>query len=289
MTLAELHRDMTALLRDSGIERPHLAAEILIAAALKIKRIEIYSHSEREAGASGAGLARAHCRRLAGGEPLQRILGDAHFFDSVFRIEPGVFIPRPETEILVETAAGLLKETGRPTDGLRILDLCAGSGVVALSMLKMLPGARASAVEITPGGAKNIAENAAALGLENRIEIFEGDLYGPLGERRGEFDAIVANPPYIPTADILVVPPVVRDHDPHAALDGGPDGLDIARRIIGGAPCRLKPGGLLGIEVGAGQAGDVRALMEHAGLSGCSITRDLGGIERVVTAWSEKS
>ncbi len=279
---------MTALLRKHNIERPNICAEIIISHTLKMKRVNIFADYNRQVSKTGVEAVRARCGRLAGGEPIQIILGDAQFFSNFFKVMPGVFIPRPETETLVEVAVKLISD--KMTDGpKRILDLCAGTGVVCLSTLSFLKDAEAEAVavEIDPDAAKNIAENAASTGLGNRLRILRGDLYEPLGTGRAAFDAILANPPYIPTADIPDLPPVVRDHDPHVALDGGPDGLDTIKRIIAGAPGHLKPGGLLALEVGAGQAGEVRSIMKTSGFVDCVVHNDLGGIERVVTGWQE--
>ena len=277
---------MTAYLERHAVEQPRLASEIIIAKSLGINRIDIYACFDRPVSDGELDSIRIKGRRLAEGEPLQLVVGDAHFLSYIFRVEPGVFIPRPETEILVETADEYLKSRTEPPPE-QILDLCTGSGVVAISLLKLIPEISAEAVDISEKATQLATENAASLGVSERFTAYTGDLFTVL--KPGTlYDAILANPPYISTCDIAATPAVVRNHDPHASLDGGKDGLDTVRLIIGGAPQFLKSGGLLALEIGIGQADETLRLMRDGGFSDCKSVKDLAGIERIISGCLEK-
>ena len=285
-TLLDAHRSLTEFLSRHGVEEPRLASEIVTAHALGMKRIDIYTKFDQPLTAEELDAVRKLGKRLAAGEALQLVVGDAQFFSYFFAVRQGVFIPRPETETLVDTAARFMKNRGEDAAPPTLLDLCTGSGVIAVTMLKFLPYATAVATEISPAAVDLARENAEKLGVTDRIEVLEGNLFEPLAPG-AVFDAITANPPYIPTHDILRVEPVVKDNDPNAALDGGSDGLDVIRRIAAGAPARLAPGGFIALEVGAGQAGDVETILKGEGFARTEMRRDLSGIERVVTGWME--
>jgi release factor glutamine methyltransferase len=283
--LLNAHRKLTEYLERHGVENPRLCSEILISNALEIPRIDVYTKYDRPMKDSDLAGIRALGRRLIGGEPLQLITGDTQFFSFNFKTAPGVFIPRPETEILVETTARALEKTNQKTP--RILDLCAGSGVIAVSILKIVPEATAVAVDISKKSFDLTSENALRLGVESRIECLIGDLYKPLPPGT-TFDAIVSNPPYIPSSDIGSLSPTVRDFDPRESLDGGPDGLDTIRRILQNAPDNLREGGFIAFEIGISQSEKALLLARDAGFTDCTVIRDLGGIERVITGCKEK-
>jgi release factor glutamine methyltransferase len=190
-----------------------------------------------------------------------------------------VLVPRPETETLVEAA---LERVG-PTA--HVADVGTGSGAIAIALASELGSGTFVATDRSAAALEVARANASAHGLAQRIEFLEGDLLAPLAGRAGRLDAIVSNPPYIPTADLVGLQPEVRDHEPRAALDGGPDGLDVITRLVGGAPQLLRRGGWLLLEIGAGQAAAVRALLERSGeYDGIATRSDLAGIERVVIA-----
>ncbi|MFO8060547.1 MAG: peptide chain release factor N(5)-glutamine methyltransferase [Bacillota bacterium] len=215
-------------------------------------------------------------RRRACGEPLQYIRGEVEFYSRPFRVNRAVLIPRPETEILIDE---FLRRAERLPGG-RILDLGTGSGVLAVSMACELPGRSFVASDISDGALQVAGENAERHGVADRVAPVPGGLYEPLGGER--FAAIVSNPPYVTSAEMLELAPGIRDWEPARALDGGEDGLVHLRAIIAGAPDHLVPGGLLALEVGAGQAGEVAALCRRHLDGPAEIVADLAGIERVV-------
>ncbi len=275
---------MTSYLERHSIEQPRLASEILVSKTLGLSRIEIYTHFDRPVSETELDAIRIKGRRLAEGEPLQLIVEDTQFLSYIFRVRRGVFIPRPETEILVDTAAQRLKPLEK--SDISVLDLCTGSGVIAISLLKLIPQATAAATDISEDALALASENARLLGVSDRFSSLRGDLFSPVppGTR---FDAVLSNPPYITSREMESLPNIVKEYDPRAALDGGPDGLDIVRRIVDQAPDHLKPGGFLAIEIGAGQSRNVMNLMHERGLTNCRAEQDFNGIERVITGCHE--
>ncbi|MFC1474993.1 peptide chain release factor N(5)-glutamine methyltransferase [bacterium] len=285
IALLEAHKMLTDYFQRQGVESSRLCSEIIISKTLGLNRIDIYALHDRPVTTQELDDIRAMGKRVAGGEALQLVVGDCQFFSYFFKVEKGVFIPRPETETLVEAGTNELRNAVSD-DGAAILDLCCGCGVAGITLLKFLESASCTAVDISPLAAELTKDNAERLGVSDRLSVFQGDLYDPL-DASARFDAIVANPPYIPTYDILIVEPVVRDNDPNTALDGGADGLDVVRRVITGAPDRLREAGFLAMEIGAGQAAEVESLMKDAGFGRTAVKKDLCGIDRVITGWLE--
>lgn len=276
------HRHLTGHLTKSGVESPRIAAEVLISHVLGIDRIGIYSRFDESVPQDKLDAVNALSRRLVAGEPLQLVVGNTQFMSYIFEVERGVLIPRPETEVLVERTVARLEAAGM-NRAPALCDIGAGTGVIAVSLLKLLPGASAVAVDPDARAAALARRNAERLGVADRLQIVQGEFFGPSdGPGAGPFDAVISNPPYIRSADIEQLDAVVREYDPHLALDGGADGMDIIRAIVGLAPGRLAQGGLLGLEVGYDQAGDVVALMRGAGLADVSVDKDLSGIGRCV-------
>ena len=204
-----------------------------------------------------------------------------------FRVTRDTLIPRPDTEILAGYAVDFLRTRAKErTDDLWIADIGTGTGAIALSVLHHTEGTRADAVDISSAAAEVARENAATLGLSERVAVFVGDLTAPLAGR--SYDMILSNPPYIPTADIAKLMPEVRSYEPHRALDGGVDGLDLYRRLMADAPAMLKDGGAIAVEVGIHEAAAVAALaLAHPRIVRTEILKDLGGIERVVVGYTE--
>jgi release factor glutamine methyltransferase len=212
------------------------------------------------------------------GEPIQYIVGETEFFGLPFKVTPDVLIPRPETEHLVEKAIGLAQLHVRP----RIVDLCTGSGAIAVALARALPTAEITATDLSDGALTIARENAQRNGVELRIRFLEGDLLAPL---TGElFDLVVANPPYVPTIERDSMAVEVRDHEPALALFAGVDGLDIYRRLISAAPTVLVPGGFIALEIGYGQARAVEELLAAAGFRHIEFVPDLQNIPRVASA-----
>lgn len=195
-------------------------------------------------------------RRVAG-LPLEHVLGWAEFCGVRIAVDPGVFVPRPRTAFLVQQAAAL----GRP--GGCVVDLCCGSGAVGAVLAAALRRVELHAVDVDPVAVRCARRNVAAAGGQ----VHEGDLYEPLPARlRGRVDVLVANAPYVPTEEIRLMPPEARDHEPRVALDGGPDGLDVQRRVAAAAPRWLAPGGHLLVETSERQAAQTAAALARAGL-----------------------
>jgi release factor glutamine methyltransferase len=244
----------------------------MLSSALVLDRVGLYVNFEKPLLLEELAVYRGMVARRAKREPLQYILGTQEFMGLEFRVSPAVLIPRYDTETLVKEAVS------RVSDAKRVLDIGAGSGCIAVALAKLLPDAEISAVDSSEAALAVARENAGRNGVNVRFAF--GSLFGPFGGER--FDLIVSNPPYIPTADLAGLQPEVREYEPKGALDGGPDGLDFYRQIIPAAPGHLASGGLLMVEVGIGQAGQVRELFAVAGYDAIFTARDPGGIERVV-------
>jgi release factor glutamine methyltransferase len=215
--------------------------------------------------------------RRAGHEPLSRILGQRAFHGLDFTLSPATLDPRPETEHLVDTVIAALAGHSAP----RVVDLGTGSGAILVALAVRMPGLTGIGVDITPEAVETARGNAERNGVGERLTFQEGDL---LAGVEGRFDAIVSNPPYIPSLELPTLMPEVRLHDPARALDGGADGLEFYRRIIADAPVHLASGGLLAFEIGQGQAKDVTALLGAGGFDPSPAIPDLAGIPRVLLA-----
>jgi release factor glutamine methyltransferase len=265
--------------RRRGNKSARLDAELLLGEALGFDRIKLIVEAERPLAEGELGRYRELIKRRRNGEPIAYILGRREFFALPFRVDRRVLIPRPDTELLVETA--LRASHARHLYG-RMLDLCTGSGCVAIAFAKDRPTWRVTAVDLSPEAAALARENARRAGVVHNVGVLEGDLFAPLPDRAA-FELITANPPYIPSGDIAGLDVDVRDFEPRLALDGGEDGLTIIRRLLEQAPRYLVPGGLIALEVGFDQAPTVAALFEHAGFVDVARAKDLAGIERVVS------
>jgi release factor glutamine methyltransferase len=278
LSRAEAQRELTQAFVAAGVATPALDARLLLCAALGIGHIDLVRDPEHPIG-DAATLASFAQRRVAG-EPVARILGRREFYGLDFALSPAVLDPRPDTEILIDAALAAL--AGREGQPLRLLDLGVGSGAILGALLSQLPAAFGLGVDRSEAACKVARDNLMALGFARRSAIVCGDWTKPLG---GRFDAIVSNPPYIATGEIEALAAEVRRHDPHAALDGGADGLDAYRILTPAVAQLLKPGGIIAFEVGAGQADSVAALLEVTRtLKQGERLRDLGGHVRVVTA-----
>ncbi len=233
-------------LKAKGDEAPRRSGEWLLSAATGLSRLELYTHSDRPLSSEERAVLREGVRRRAEGEPLQYVTGEMPFRHLVVRIDAGVLIPRPETEVLVDEALRVISGLERPL----VVDLCTGSGCIALSIAQEKPSAEVWAVDISSAACACTSGNAARLRLSERVHVLEGDLFGALPrELRGHVDLVVANPPYVPSEEIASLPAEVGRFEPALALDGGPDGLEVARRIWGEALEWLKPGGAIALEL----------------------------------------
>ena len=243
-----------------------------MAAALGLKRMELYLQFDRPLGESERAPLRETVRRRGAREPLQHVLGTAEFHGRTFTCDRRALVPRPETEQLVEIALELVRSIPSPA----ILDVGTGSGVIAVTLACELPAAEVIATDISPDALALAAENATRHGVAERISFAKADLWPQDAQA---FDLVVANLPYIPSGELPGLSPEVR-HDPASALDGGPDGLDAIRALVRDTPARLRPGGALLMEIGLGQADAVAALLEVSKFRDISVRPDYQGIPR---------
>jgi len=257
-----------------GVDAPRLTAELLLARALGCDRVRLYLDFDKLLGEAELASFREMVRRRAGGEPTAYLTGRKEFLGRPFRTDPRALVPRPETELVAEAALAALP------DGGAALDLCTGSGCIAVSLALGRKGARVTAVEISREALALARENALALGAE--VDLLEGDLYAPLpaGER---FHVVVSNPPYVPSGELAGLSREVQ-REPRLALDGGPDGLDVLRRVVAGAPAVLLPGGTLVAEMHESHADALPRLCLEAGFARAEAHRDLAGLPRYVLA-----
>ena len=260
-----------------GVDGPRRSAEWLLSAVTGLSRVELYANHDRPLAPQERAAFRAAIERRAAGEPLQYVTGEMPFRHLVLTVRPGVFIPRPETEVLVDVALEALAGIEAPL----VADLCTGSGAIAVSVAFECRAAVVHSTEIVPATAEVARANAGRANVSDRVTLHEGDLFVPLPtELAGRFDVVASNPPYIPTADLAALPAEVAAHEPAIALDGGADGLDVVRRIVDEARVWLKSGGLLVIETDTGRVKDTAGLMRQW-YEGVEVRTDLTGRDRI--------
>ncbi|GAB4128745.1 MAG: peptide chain release factor N(5)-glutamine methyltransferase [Rhodothalassiaceae bacterium] len=282
-TAAALLRDATAHLARSGAASARLDAELLLMEALAISRETLILRASEPVAPPAAARFREALRRRLRGEPVAYILGRREFCGLDFAVTPDVLIPRPDSETLVDAVEAHLAQTGSPKAP-RILDLGTGSGCLLLSLLHRHPSATGVGTDRSPDALAVAARNASAFGLAQRAVFREGDWYQALAKDDPGFDVLLSNPPYIPDDAIATLMPDVAKFEPPGALMGGPDGLMAYRAIARGASARLRPGGLVALEIGVGQAEDVATLLEESGLETTGLLHDLAGMPRVILA-----
>lgn len=281
-TIENARRALAARLKAAGNDSAELDARLLVGAVLGLDLTGLITAAGRAITPDESSRLNAFAQRRLAGEPVARILGLKEFWGLPLHLSPATLVPRPDTETVVEQALELLRADGAADRAIRIADLGTGSGAILLALLSELPNARGFGTDIATEALQTADRNAARLGLAERTTWIHCDYAGGL---TGLFDLIVSNPPYIRSAEIADLTTEVRDHDPHAALDGGADGLDAYRALISQSACLLTANGLLVVEVGHDQSSDVEALMTANGLSPAAPPKaDLGGISRVVSA-----
>lgn len=264
-----------AFFAKKGVDAPRLTAELLLAHALTCDRVRLYLEFDKPLGDAELARYRELVRRRAEGEPTAYLVGRKDFYGRPFRVDPRVLVPRPETELVLEAALAALPEGGRA------LDLCTGSGCLAVSLALERNGARVVATDLSDGALAVARENAAALGAV--VDLAQGDLWAAVhGDER--FDVVVSNPPYIPAPELAGLPREVR-REPCIALDGGEDGLAVLRRIVAGAPPRLRPGGALCVEMHESHADVLPGLCLEAGFERAEARLDLAGLPRYTVAF----
>lgn len=284
ITVASLLAEGTRRLTLAGADCARQDALRLMAHALGIDRLAVYVEPRRTVDPRAAASFRALVVRRAAHEPVQHIVGYEEFRGLRITVTPDVLIPRSETEGLVERALELLAE--RP--GALVADIGTGSGAIACGLAAARPDVDVLAVDQSPGALAVASDNVQALGLTSRVRLLAGDLLGPLASLSGSFDMVVANPPYLPSGIIADLPVEVERFEPRLALDGGPDGMRVLRRIIAEAPRFLRPGGWLLMEIGEEQAGALASRMAAEGFSRIGARRDLRDVERYIEGrWAE--
>lgn len=272
----------------AGITNARLDAEVLLRYVLGHNRAWILAHIQDALEAEHETIFDRIVIRRRNREPLQHIIGNQEFWGLEFKVTPDVLIPRPETEFIIEAALAIVQDRNKPV---RVIDLCTGSGCIAVSLAKELTAAHVIATDASEKALAVARENARAHGVADRIRYLKGDLFEPLEELdiRGQIDIIVSNPPYVRAGDLSALQPEVRDYEPELALIAGPEGTEIAATIIKIAPEYLKPNGALILEMGLGQAEALAKMVEATGAYGKpGILKDLAGIERVIVAQKNK-
>ena len=278
MTIGEWLRHAQDVLAESGCPDPQIDSKWIAEDTLGLTRTELHFESERAIDGQTLERLDERLHLRAQGEPVQYILKSAYFMGLKFYVDNRVLIPRQDTETLVEAVIVALHEFDEP----EVLDLCAGSGAIGLSVKTLIPSASVTLTDVSREALEVVRRNAHDLNVD--VGIRQGDLFKAVG--RDKFDLIASNPPYIPHGDLAQLQREVR-HEPMLALDGGSDGLDVYRRIAGEAGAHLNPGGFIYLEVGIGEAEPVLSLVtENIECAQAGVLNDLNGIPRVVWARS---
>lgn len=293
-----------------GDESPRRSAETLVGNACGLERIELYLDMDRPLAPAELDILREDVRKRGQGMPLQYITGTAPFRYLEVEVAPGVLIPRPETEVLVSEALALLPAAPKPQDAydaavlaaygvgeasdgegeepaasLLVADICTGSGCIACSIATEHPSVRVVATDLAPEAVALARRNVERFDVAERVQVLEGDLGACVDAgMMGEFDLVVSNPPYVPTAVLADIPREVADYEPALALDGGADGLDVFRRLAAWAHEALKPGGGFACELHETCLDAAAAVADAAGFTDIRIVCDLAGRPRVLVA-----
>jgi release factor glutamine methyltransferase len=281
MTVLEVIKRSSEYLEQRGVESPRLQIELLLAHVLGVPRLKLYLDFERELADAQLSTLRGLVKRRGDREPLQYILGSTSFCGMEIAVSPAVLIPRPETEGLVEQAWQFLSHGGRSNPA--VLDFGTGSGCIAIAIAGKFPQALVHAIDVSAEALAVAQANAQR--NQARVEFHRGRDFAATG---GPFDLIVSNPPYIPTAEVDLLQPEVRDHEPRSALDGGADGLDVHRLIAAEASTRLTQNGKLMVELGFAQAPAARELYASVGWHIGSVLPDYSGCPRILIADRDK-
>ncbi len=266
-------------LKKRGVSSPRLDAELLLGRVLRMDRVGLLIDADRPLAKEELGRYREMHQRRRAGEPVAYLLGVREFYGRPFLVDRRVLIPRPDTEHLVEVA---LARTRHLSLSARVLDLCTGSGCVAISLGRERPTTSVIGADVSPDALAVAAENVLRLGAYN-VGLICSDLFAALRPGRDRFDLITANPPYIAEGEIPSLAVDIRGYEPHLALGGGPDGLDLLRRIVAEAPPFLAEGGALAVEIGSDQGEAVQGIFAAQGYLDVSVQRDYGGLDRVVS------
>lgn len=278
LTIADALREAAAKLRVSGVADARREAGSLLSHALGRDRAFLITHADERLTPEQLRSYLSTVGRRAAGEPLQYITGVQEFYGLDFEVNENVLIPRPETELLVETALEILKATRSP----HVCDVGTGSGCIAVSLLHARRDARAVALDVSPAALEVAARNAERNGVADRIDLFVSDCFDALAHDAARFDLVASNPPYVAEDDLESLQREVRDHEPRVALTPGGDGLSVIRRLVAESPRHLRPGGHLLMEIGFDQHERVAELVDPRVWTLLDIRRDLQGIPRTV-------
>lgn len=265
-------------LKNAGIESYQIDSQILLSKVMKKDRIFILTHREMPVDEDTAEEYMKLIELREKKMPVKYILGECEFMGYMFRVREGVLIPRPDTEILVENVIDLVRERGYK----RICDVCTGSGIIGITVAKECKGTQVLCLDISDAALETAKENAAGLGVSDRVEVEFSDLLQYPLERNLKFDVVVSNPPYIRSEDIEGLMEDVRDFEPFEALCGGEDGLEFYRKITEQSLMLLEEGGMLAFEIGYDQRADVTDIMAQNGFGNITSAKDLSGNDRVV-------
>lgn len=257
------------------IDDPRLTSEILLGHVLCLPRVKLYMDLDRPLTKDELATYRGLIQRRLSGEPTQYLVGAKEFYGRRFAVDPRVLIPRSETELLVEAVLHDVKKDA-PS---RVLDVCTGSGCIAVTIAAERPQASVWATDLMPGALEVARSNAEAHQVDSRVTFYQGDLLAPLPEGC-TFEVIVSNPPYVKTGDLKTLQREVQ-REPKEALDGGPEGVTLIARLVKDALPRLKPGGLLAMEIGEDEGAAVKELLVRAGYHDVKIEKDLARHERL--------
>lgn len=277
MKMREALSTAAAILENKGIEGSRLDAEVLLMHILKKDRTFLIMEPSYQLSQEENDEFFRTINERASGKPVSYITGEKEFMGLTFKVCEAVLIPRPDTEILVEEGIEILKKKEEKS----FLDMCTGSGAIAVSLAYYVSDSKGIGADISPEALAVARNNAVLNEVNERVSFVQGDLFESISEEE-KFDLIASNPPYIRKDVINELMTDVKDHEPALALDGGPDGLDFYRRIVPEAARRLKPGGSLLLEIGHDQGQDVSALLHRAAFSNIRILKDLAGHDRVV-------
>ncbi|MGI8919846.1 MAG: peptide chain release factor N(5)-glutamine methyltransferase [Pyrinomonadaceae bacterium] len=285
ITIAEAIREGAQIFHDAGLTEARREAGGLLQHVIGRDRTFVLAHPEQQLSQVQLQTFRELLKRRAAGEPLQYLTAHQSFYGLEFEVAPAVLIPRPETELLVELALEMIQSTGAPS----ICDVGTGSGCIAITLLHERKDAHAVAIDISAAAIEIAKRNALRQQVENRLTFVHANCFSSLSPAEFSFDLIVSNPPYLAENDFAGLQREVSDHEPLEALAGGPDGLDVVRRVLRESDAFLKPGGHLLIEIGFNQAAAVESFLEKQEWLPKGIRPDLQGIPRVVVLQKQLS
>lgn len=264
----------------SSVEDAELSVEILVSEVVGLSRQALYSHFEDKLTAKQQELYKEHISRRANHEPIQYILGYTYFCGLKIEVGPGVLIPRPETEQLVQRALDEVAKQGLPN--IKVLDLCTGSACIACSLAEQLPNSKIIATDLSDDALKYARKNIVNLGFSDRIDLVKCNMADEL--RDSEFDLIISNPPYVPTEVYENLDSEVLDYEPKLALEAGEDGTLLLEEIIATSKEKLKPGGIVALEFHEENLEIAKSKFEEAGFKNIKIHKDLAGKDRIIIA-----